>query len=116
MRKRVEGKKFSRKAEPRRAFLRSLARALLVSERITTTETRGKELARLVERLVTKARKGGVLVHRELARSFDPPTVKKLMNDIAPRYKERPGGYTRVIKLTPRSSDGAKMVIVEFVK
>ena len=116
MRKRVQITKFSRKAGPRKALLLSTARALFISGKITTTETRAKAVSSLVERLITRGRKGDLPAIRFMASYVDKPTVKKIINEVAPRYKGRAGGYTRVTKLGPRKSDGAKMAIVEFVE
>jgi len=89
---------------------------LIEHERITTTEARAKELAPFIEKLITKAKKGGLSQRRQVARVLSKKSTKKLFNEIAPRYKDRPGGYTRILKLPPRESDGAKMAIIEFVK
>ncbi len=116
MRKRKQGRKLSRKRDQRKALLRSLMSALFLHERIKTIETRAKEISRVAEKCITSARKGDVSTRRLLARSFTNETVKKLVDEIAPRYKERKGGYTRIIKLGPRKSDGAKMAIIELIK
>jgi len=116
MRKRIQTTKFSRKIGPRKALLASTARALFVKGKITTTEARAKEVSSMTERLVTKARKGDLAATRKLSSLFDSTTVKKVMEEIAPKYKDRAGGYTRVTKLGPRKSDGAKMAVVEFVE
>lgn len=100
----------------RRAFLRSLVRALVLKDKIETTEARAKELSRAAEKVVTAARKGGLTARRSLLKSFDETAVKKLIDELGPRFKERAGGYTRIVKIGPRKSDGAKMVIIEFVK
>ncbi len=116
MRKRVKITKFSRKAGPRKALLSSTARALFIKGKITTTETRAKVVSALAERLVTRGRKGDLSAIRYIASYVDKPTVKKIVEEIAPKYKGREGGYTRVTKLGPRKSDGAKMAVVEFVE
>ncbi|MGC9031217.1 MAG: 50S ribosomal protein L17, partial [Minisyncoccia bacterium] len=74
------------------------------------------EIKRIIEKMVTKAKKGGLINQRYLLRYFDKKTVKKLMQEIAPLYKNRNGGYVRIYKLVPRISDSAKMAIIEFVK
>lgn len=115
MRKRKKGKKFGRVAEQRKALLKSLASSLILHGKIKTTETKAKELRRFVEPLVTKA-KVGDLHRRRLVRIWlTAPVTKKLFDEIAPSYKERPGGYTRITKLPPRVSDGARMAVIEFV-
>ena len=84
-------------------------------EKITTTEAKAKELRTRVEPLVTKARTGTLAARRHLAKSLPPKTVKKLVDEIAPRYKSRDGGYTRVIHLGERRRDAAPMAVIEFV-
>jgi len=116
MRKRKKGRKFSRKKDQRKALLKSLARELFLKERITTSEAKAKEISGFAEKKITQAKIGDLHSRRLLAKFFSPEIVKKIINDIAPRYKERKGGYTRVIKLGPRKSDGAKMAIIELVK
>ncbi|KKQ68066.1 MAG: 50S ribosomal protein L17 [Candidatus Nealsonbacteria bacterium RIFCSPLOWO2_12_FULL_39_31] len=116
MNKRKKGRKFSRKSDVRKALLRALISALFLREKIKTTKAKAKEMSGFAEKFITKAKKGDLSSRRILAGYFTPALVKKLINDIAPRYKERNGGYTRVIKLGPRKSDGAKMAIIELVK
>lgn len=115
MRKRKKGRKLSRKSDQRRALKKSLARSLFLRGRIETTEAKAKELRPFAEKLVTRAKKGDVSAHRYFTRYFDERTVKKLVNELGPRYKERPGGYTRIIKLGPRQGDGAEMAVIELV-
>jgi len=96
--------------------------ALLSKEKIKTTEAKAKEVRPLVEKFITRAKKptvytrGDLSSRRLLAKFFSPEIVTKLFKEIGPRYKERKGGYTRIIKLGPRKSDGAKMAIIELVK
>lgn len=116
MRKRKKGRKLSRKRDQRRALLRALASALFLKEKIKTTEAKSKEVSDFAEKRITRAKIGSLVSRRLLAREFSPEIIKKLFNDIAPRYLERKGGYTRIIKLGKRQSDGAKMAIIELVK
>lgn len=116
MKKRKKGRKLSRKKNQRRALLKSLASSLLAKEKIKTTEAKAKELAVFVEKQITRAKFGNLSSQRLLAKIFYPSIVKKLINEIGPRYKNRSGGYTRIIKLGPRKSNAAKMAIVELVK
>jgi large subunit ribosomal protein L17 len=116
MRKRKKGRKFHRKKDQRKALLKSLAEALVLKERIETTQAKAKELSRFVEKLITKAKKGDLAARREIARFLSKEATKTLVDKIAPRYKERQGGYTRILKLGPRKGDSAKMAIIEFVK
>jgi large subunit ribosomal protein L17 len=116
MKKRKIGRKFSRKKDQRKALLKSLATPLILKEKIKTTEAKAKEISRVVERFITRAKKNDVSTRRNLSKFFSSRVVKKLVNEIGPRFQDRKGGYTRVIKLGPRKSDGAKMAIVELVK
>lgn len=115
MRKRKKGKKFGRKKDQRKAFLRSLASSLVLEERIKTTEARAKATSKFVEKFITKAKKGDLASRRELSKIFSQRVVNKLIKEIGPRYKKREGGYTRIVKLAPRKSDGAPMAILELV-
>ncbi|MEK7083736.1 MAG: 50S ribosomal protein L17 [Patescibacteria group bacterium] len=105
-----------RKRNPRRALLRNLAESVIVHERMTTTRAKARAVRPIVERLVTKA-KTGTLANRRLVQKtlFTERAVKKLMEDLAPRYKSRPGGYLRIIRLPSRSSDRSEQVRIEFV-
>jgi len=114
--KQKKGRKFSRKTDQRKALLRSLAEALFLKEKIRTTEAKAKETAKMAEKLITVAKKGDVSASRYLSAYFNKDLVKKIVKDVAPRYKERKGGYTRIIKLEPRKSDASKMAIVELIK
>lgn len=116
MRKRKKGRKFSRERDQRKTLLRSLANNLFLKEKIKTTESKAKELSRLAEKYITKAKKINLASRRLLLKELSPQVVKKLEKEIGPRYKERKGGYTRIIKIGPRKSNGAKMVIIELVK
>ena len=110
MKKLKKGRKFKREKDQRKALLIALASALILSERIKTTEAKAKELSPFIEKKITRARKGDLLARRLLLKDFSPDIVKKLISDIAPKYKERQGGYTRVVKLGQRKSDGARTV------
>ena len=99
-----------------RKILSNLAASLIEEEKITTTETRAKMLRPYVEKMVTKARRGDLHARRLILRKIqDTEVVTKLFDDVAPRYEDRPGGYTRITKLGPRRGDGAEMAIIEFV-
>jgi large subunit ribosomal protein L17 len=116
MRHAKKGRKLGSDASHTRAILRSLARALLTHERIKTTETRAKEVRPLVEKIITWGKKGDVHSRRlALAELNDRELVHRVFADIAPRFAERPGGYTRIMKLGPRKGDSAPMVIIELV-
>lgn len=116
MRKRKQGRKLSRKTGPRKALLKALLSALFLHEKIETTEAKAKEMSRFADRFVTRSKKGDLVSRRLLARFFSLQIVKKLIDELGPRYKDRPGGYTRIIRLGQRKSDGAKMAIIELVK
>ena len=116
MNKKKKGRKFNRETDQRKAFLRSLVNNFFLKEKIRTTEARAKELTRIAERQITKAKNITLAKRRALAQDLSPKALEKLEKEIAPMYKERKGGYTRIIKIGPRSSDGAKMVVVELVK
>jgi large subunit ribosomal protein L17 len=115
MNKGNRGRKFSRVRDQRRALMRHLAESLVLHGRIITTEARAKELRPFMERWVTKARKGGIPARRMVAKYFHPQVTKKLMDEIAPRYQERQGGYTRVIGHATRIRDAVRMALIEFV-
>ncbi len=116
MRKRKKGRRLSRKKDQRKALLKSLASSLILKEKIKTTEAKAKEVASFVEKQITRAKVGSLHSRRLLAKLFTPEIVKKLVEETALRYKERKGGYTRIIKLGPRKTNGAKMTVIELVK
>jgi large subunit ribosomal protein L17 len=116
MRKLNRGRKLSRERDQRKALLKSLAREFFLREKIKTTEAKAKELAIFAEKTITIAKIANLSARRLLLRTFPLKLVKKLIDDIAPKYKERKGGYTRVIKLGHRKTDGARMAIIELVK
>lgn len=115
MKKNKKGRKLSRKKNQRKALKKGLARALFLKERIKTTEAKAKELRPWAEKCITKAKKGGLSNQRYLLRFFDQKAVDKMINELGPRYKDRPGGYTRILKLGLRKSDGAKMALIELI-
>ncbi len=116
MRHRVAGRKLGRTSSHRIAMFRNLAAALIKHEQIRTTLPKAKELRPYVEKLITLAKKGG-LSNRRLAhaRLMDDAQLAKLFDVLAPRYADRNGGYTRVIKAGIRASDAAPMAIIELV-
>jgi large subunit ribosomal protein L17 len=116
MRKRHKGRKLSRKRDQRKALLKSLTRELFLKERIETTEAKAKELRSFAERFIERAKEKNLSNIRYVSRFFSKDVTKKLFDEIGPRYKERKGGYTRILKLGQRKSDGAKMAIIELVK
>ena len=116
MRKRKKGRKFSREKDQRKALLKTLAVSFFLREKIKTTEAKARELSRFAEKQITRAKAGNLQAKKQLAVLFPQEIVKKLTEEIAPKYKERKGGYTRIIKLGPRKNNGAKMAIIELVK
>ena len=118
MRHRKHGRKLNRSPSHRAATLRSLACALIEHEAITTTVPKAKEARRFVERLITTARQGTLAARRLVAsRLHDDAAAKKLCEDVAPRFAERPGGYTRVVKLAKRRiGDAARLARLELVE
>ncbi len=116
MRHHNANRKFGRKTDQRAALLRSLARELFLHGKITTTEAKAKEVRPYAEELITIARAGDLASKRLIAsRLSNNPIGKKLTDKIAPLYKERKGGYTRITKLPRRVSDSSKMAIIELV-
>ncbi|WP_408955528.1 50S ribosomal protein L17 [Natroniella sp. ANB-PHB2] len=110
-------RKLSRKSSSRKALLVSLATALFKNERIETTEPKAKEARRFAEKLVTKAKKGTQHARRQVMGQLqDREAVEALFDEIAPRFADRQGGYTRIMKLGPRRGDAAPMVILELVE
>ena len=107
-------RKFHRKKDQRRAFMNALANNLILKEKIKTTKARAKELSGFIGRLVSRAKKDNLSSVRYLVRLLNDKARKKIKT-IALRYKDRAGGYTRIIHLGPRKSDGAQMSIIEFV-
>jgi len=101
----------------RRALRRNLMAALFRHERIHTTEAKAKTIRNEAEKLITLAKRGDLHSRRQaLARLPDSIAVKRLFEELAPRYAERPGGYTRILKLGPRQGDGAPMALIELVE
>ena len=112
----VKGRKLGRTASHRAALLNSLATSLLKYKRIKTTEAKAKEARTFVEKLITKAKKNDLHVRRQvIAVVNDKDVVKELFSEIIPKIGERPGGYTRVVKLGNRNGDAAAMAILELV-
>ena len=116
MRHRVGGRKLGRTSSHRQAMFRNMAAALIKHEQITTTLPKAKELRPYVEKLITLAKKGGLSTRRLAhARLLDDAQLQKLFDVLAPRYADRNGGYTRVIKAGIRASDAAPIGIIELV-
>ncbi|MFD1472562.1 50S ribosomal protein L17 [Companilactobacillus mishanensis] len=123
-------RKLGRTSSQRKAMLRDLTTDLIINERIVTTQTRAKEISRTTEKMITLGKRGDLharrmaaaYVRNEVANITEDDdavvvqsALQKLFSDIAPRYKERNGGYTRILKTAPRRGDAAPMVIIELV-
>ena len=127
MRHRVAGRKLNRSKGHRTALRRTLVTELFRHERIRTTEAKARAIRGQAEKLITMAKHGlgarETMPERDVharrlvaARLNDPEIVNKLFNEIAPRYAQRPGGYTRIVKLGPRRGDAAPMAVIELVE
>lgn len=109
-------RKLGRESAHRNLMLRNLVTSLLKSGRIETTEQKAKETRRLAEKMITFAKRGDLHARRQVMSFVTEETVvKNLFDEIAPKYQERNGGYTRIMKLGPRRGDSAEMVIIELV-
>lgn len=116
MRHLKSGRQLSRNSSHRWALMRNLITALLREEKIQTTDPKAKELRRWVERVITLGKRGDLHARRQaLSIVYDKAVVKKLFDTIGPRFKDRPGGYTRIIKLGIRHGDAAQMALIELV-
>lgn len=116
MRHQKKGRKFGRKKGQRVAFLKGLAENLIINESITTTDARAKELRPFIEKQITLAKKQNIASLRLLIARLSKKSALKLFYDIAPKYKERNGGYTRITKISKvRIGDNAKLSVIEFV-
>ncbi|OQX53139.1 MAG: 50S ribosomal protein L17 [Candidatus Aminicenantes bacterium 4484_214] len=116
MRHRVSGKRLRRDTSQRMALLRNLVTSFLERERIRTTLAKAKTTRPLAEKMITLGKKDTLHARRQALRFiYKKEVVRKLFEEIAPRFTERPGGYTRIVKLGPRAGDGAEMAILEMV-
>jgi len=111
----MANRKLGRTSSHRAAMFRNQLASMIDKERITTTLIKAKELRPLIEKMVTLGKTDSVQARRIAAKSLEPGIVQKLFNTLSPRFTERPGGYTRIIKLGPRRGDGTEMAILEFV-
>ena len=116
MRHQRSGRKLGRNSSQRKALYSNLAGALIEHGRIRTTEAKAKEVRPIVEEMITLGKRGDVAAHRQaVAFLRSKPIAHKLFADVAPRFAERPGGYTRVVKIGPRQGDAAPMAYLELV-
>jgi len=116
MRHRKSGRQLSRNSAHRWALMRNMITSLLREEKIKTTDPKAKELRRWADRVITLGKQGSLHARRQvLSIVQDKTVVRKLFDTIAPRFKDRPGGYTRIIKLGLRRGDAAQMAVIELV-
>lgn len=117
MRHNKSGRRFGRKTSHRIAMFRNMVTSLLNSERIITTDAKAKELRKIAEKMITLGKRGDLHAQRQAAAYIrEQAVVTKLFSTIAPRYQERQGGYTRIIKLGTRLGDAASMSVIELVE
>ena len=111
-----KGKRLGGSPSHQRKILANLTVRLIVHEKLTTTHTKAKDLRPYAEKIITRARRGDLHARRlVLAKIGDNDAVTKLFDDVAPRYADRPGGYTRITKLGPRRGDASEMAVIELV-
>ena len=111
-----KNRKFGRPADFRKAFLWNLITSLILKERIKTTEARAKEIRPIAEKTISTARNETLANRRLLLKNLNVKTVNKLFKELSPRFKQRKGGYLRILKLGTRKNDGAKMAMIEIIK
>jgi len=116
MKHRKKNRKFGRAADYRKRFLWTLSSNLILKEKIETTEARAKEIRKTTERAITRAKRDTLANRRFLLKFMPVKPVNKLFKELSPRFKERKGGYTRIIKMNTRKNDSAKMVLIELIK
>ena len=109
-------RKLGRRSDHRNAMLRNQVQSLIKHGRMETTVTRAKETRRVTEKMITLGKRGDLHARRQaLAYLYDKEVVAKLFDEVAPKYEDRDGGYTRIIKIGPRRGDGTEMAIIELV-
>ena len=111
-----KGKTFGRIRKTRTALMRDLARALILNEKILTTETKAKALRPKIEKMITRGKQKTLANMKFLSSALGLQPAKKVCDTISPRYQNRAGGYTRILKVMPRKSDNSAMALIEFVK
>lgn len=118
----VKGRKFSRVKRVRTALLKTLLGSFIMKEKITTTEAKAKEIKPMIDKIITKAKKISasneekkVAIVRDLRKELPLMAVKKLSGEFSAKFSARTSGYTRILKIAQRKSDGAKMAVIEFV-
>ncbi len=109
-------KKFGRTRNQRNALLNGLIRSLIEREKIVTTTVKAKSIRPHVEQIITKGKSKNLTTIRYLHSLLDPKNAKKVYEVLSPRYQERAGGYTKILRMPPRKSDGAEIAVIEFIK
>ena len=115
MKHKVKGRKFKRTSSQRKALFKHLAEAIILHEKIVTTTAKAKELSPKIDKLITLAKKQNLASAKLIHSKLSDEAAKKLIKEIAKKYKERNGGYTRIVKIGERKNDAAKLSIIEFV-
>lgn len=111
-----KGRRFGGSSQHQKLMMANLVASLVAAEAIVTTEAKAKAMRPVAEKIITKAKKGGLHNHRQiLAYLGDQEIADKLIEDVGPRYEDRPGGYTRILKVGPRNGDNAPMARIELV-
>lgn len=111
-----KGRRFGGSSQHQKLMMANLVASLVAAEGITTTEAKAKAMRPIAEKMITKAKKGGLHNHRQIIKFLnDREIADKLIEDVGPRYAERPGGYTRILKIGPRTGDKAPMARIELV-
>jgi large subunit ribosomal protein L17 len=117
MRHNKSGKRLGRNSSHRKAMMRNMVTSLFAHEKITTTDIRAKELRKIADKMITLGKRGDIHARRQALQVIrDRKVVGKLFDLVAPRYKDRPGGYTRIIKLGQRTGDNASLSLIELVE
>lgn len=116
MRHRKKRKKLTKTKDQRKALLRSLISVMILKEKIITTEAKAKKLRPFLEKTISRAKEDNLANRRFLLMDFSLKTVNKLMKEIGPRYRNKAGGYSRIVKINSRKNDAAKMAIIELIK
>lgn len=111
----VKGRKFKRDHAQKKALMKHLAESIILQEKIQTTTAKAKELAPYIAKLITRAKKQDLLAAKIIHGMLADVPAKKLLNEIAKKYENQPGGFTRIIKVGDRKGDAAKMSVIEFV-
>ena len=111
-----KGRRFGGSSQHQKLMMANLVASLVAAEAIETTEAKAKAMRPIAEKMITKAKKGGLHNHRQIIAYLDDREIaQKLIDEVGPRYADRPGGYTRILKLGPRHGDNAPMARIELV-